>query len=146
MPQSGVYIALADLDGRCYTAILNQGTHPTTPEGNPTIEAHLLDFEGGDLYGRNLTLTYVQYLRPEIKFPSLEALKEQMVQDREDARAWARQSGDRMNQSELVTLQEVSYRYDEDTRQAVDNVTMDIRQGEFVAVLGHNGSGKIYIG
>ncbi|HPJ02890.1 MAG TPA: energy-coupling factor transporter ATPase [Candidatus Limiplasma sp.] len=45
-------------------------------------------------------------------------------------------------QPEPVTLENVSYRYDEDTRQAVDDVSMAIKAGEFVAVLGHNGSGK----
>ncbi len=142
LPENGVYVVLADVDGRRYTAILDQGVHPTTPEGKPTIEAHLLDYEGGDLYGRDLTLTYVHYLRPELNFPSLDALRLQIAKDREDARAWMKQAGDRLEKPDLVSMENVSYRYEEDTRQAVDDVTLPIRQGEFVAVLGHNGSGK----
>jgi energy-coupling factor transport system ATP-binding protein len=52
------------------------------------------------------------------------------------------QSGNELIQPEPVTLEAVSYRYDEDSRQAVDGVSMAIGAGEFVAVLGHNGSGK----
>ena len=142
LPKNGVYVALAELDGRRYTAILNQGTHPTVPEGRPAIEAHLLDSGCGELYSKELTLTYVHFLRPEIKFPSLDELRAQIAKDRDDAREWMKQAGDGVPKPDLVSLENVSYRYDEDTRQAVDDVTLNIRQGEFVAVLGHNGSGK----
>jgi len=142
MPQNGVYVALAQCNGQRFTSILNQGMHPTTPEGQPFIEAHLLDYNGGDLYGKELTLTYLHYLRSEQKFPTLDALRGQMTQDREDAHAWMEQYGEAMLKAQLISLQDVSYRYDEETRQAVDRVSMNIEQGEFVAVLGHNGSGK----
>ena len=90
LPQNGVYIAAARLDGEEeQLAILNQGTHPTAPEGPPTLEAHLPGYAGGDLYGRRITLSYLLFLRPEIPFPTLEALKTQLSQDRETALAWA---------------------------------------------------------
>lgn len=142
LPRGGVYIALAECSGQRFTAILNQGKHPTTPEGKPSIEAHFLDYNGGDLYGKELTLTYLHYLRAEHQFPSLDELREQLAKDRQDARLWMAQSGEAMLKAQLVSLQDVSYRYDEDTKQAVDHVAMNIEQGEFVAVLGHNGSGK----
>ncbi len=95
LPRDGVYVATAGLDGenRRYVAILNQGRHPTAPEGRPTIEAHLLDYDGGDLYGRRLTLWYEAYLRPEETFSGLPALKAQLEKDREAARRWAQASG-----------------------------------------------------
>ena len=142
MPKSGVYVALAELDGRHFTAILSQGKHPTAPDSMPTIEAHLLDFEGGDLYGKKLELTYVHFLRPELKFASLEELKQAIAKDREDARAWMEQKGSGLLRKDLVTFDTVGYRYEEDTRQALDQISLGILQGEFVAVLGHNGSGK----
>ena len=142
LPAGGVYIALAEVSGQRFTAILNQGKHPTTPEGKPSIEAHLLDYDGGDLYGRDVAITYLHYLRAEEKFPSLDALRAQIAKDRQAARDWIEQSKDIQRQSKLVSIQNVSYRYEEDTRQAVDHVSMGIEQGEFVAVLGHNGSGK----
>ena len=88
LPPDGIYIAEARIAHRCYAAILNQGNHPTTPEGSPTIEAHLLAYAGGDLYGKRLTLRYLHYLRPEIRFRTLEALKAQMNADRDDALYW----------------------------------------------------------
>ena len=88
LPPDGIYIAQARIDRRCYAAILNQGNHPTTPEGRATIETHLLDYAGGDLYGKRLTLHYLHYLRPEIRFATLDALKAQMGADREEALRW----------------------------------------------------------
>jgi riboflavin kinase / FMN adenylyltransferase len=85
LPPDGVYAARATLDGRDYVAVLNQGRHPTAPEGRATVEAHLLGYAGGDLYGRELTLTYVSYLRPERRFQTLEALRAQLAADAEEA-------------------------------------------------------------
>ena len=87
MPANGVYAAWFYLDGRQYPCVLNQGRHPTAPEGPPTIEAHLLDYQG-DLYGREAAVEYLVFLRPEVKFPSLEALKAQIAADGRAARAY----------------------------------------------------------
>jgi len=142
MPESGVYVALAEIAHRRYAAVLNQGKHPTAPDGRPTIEAHLLDYPGGDLYGKSLTLTYLHFLRKEEQFPTTDALKAQLAKDRDAARAWMAKGGNELIQPEPVVLETASYRYDEDGKQAVDGVSMAVRAGEFVAVLGHNGSGK----
>jgi len=88
LPPDGIYVAEAFVDGRRYAAILNQGYHPTTPEGRATIETHLLDYVGGDLYGKQLTLRYLHFLRPEARFDTLEALKAQMTVDRLNALRW----------------------------------------------------------
>lgn len=91
-PADGVYAGLACLEDVLYLCVLNQGRHPTSPEGLPTVEAHLLDYCGGELYGRQITLEYLHYLRPETVFPSLDALKEQLDLDRQNARRWAAQN------------------------------------------------------
>ena len=59
-PREGVYAGVARLDGesRGYVSIINQGRHPTVPEGIATVEAHLLGHAHSDLYGRGLTLAY----------------------------------------------------------------------------------------
>ena len=88
LPPNGVYIAQATVAGVRYHAILNQGHHPTTPEGRATIETHLLGYNGRDLYGQQLTLCYLHYLRPELKFDTLDALIAQMRQDETDAEVW----------------------------------------------------------
>ena len=92
LPLDGVYVAEARAGGRRYLAILNQGRHPTAPEGRATIESHLLGYAGGDLYGQALTLCYLHYLRPEKRFPTLAALQAQLAADERDALAWARQN------------------------------------------------------
>ena len=92
-PQEGVYAGLAKLDEDVYVTVLNQGRHPTAPGGSPTVEAHLLDYSGGPLYDCTLRLTYCLFLRAESKFPTLEALKNQLAQDCEAARRWAENAG-----------------------------------------------------
>ncbi|MDD3212561.1 MAG: riboflavin kinase [Eubacteriales bacterium] len=93
LPPNGVYIAEAETEGRRYAAILNQGTHPTAPEGQATIETHLLNYDGGDLYGREITLTYLRYLRPERRFGSLEELKARLAADEAEALRWYAENG-----------------------------------------------------
>lgn len=70
----GVYACKALFDGKTYLAVTNIGTRPTVKGENVTVEPWILDFEG-DLYGKNITLEFYDYLRPEQKFDSLEELK-----------------------------------------------------------------------
>ena len=88
-PGDGVYAGVALVRGAMYLCVLNQGRHPTAPGGAPTVEAHLLDYEGGPLYGEEITLEYLHFLRPETTFPSLEALRDQLNRDKQNARSWA---------------------------------------------------------
>ncbi len=86
-PARGVYACWATVKGRRLKAAANIGIRPTfeSDEANPTIEAHLLDFEG-DLYGLEMRLAFVERLRDEEKFPSVEALLEQIRADIERSR------------------------------------------------------------
>ena len=61
---------------------MNIGTRPTVRDATPElrVEAHLLDFSG-ELYGQELEITFIDKIRDEQKFPSLEALKEQIARD-----------------------------------------------------------------
>ena len=89
LPENGVYAAAFWIEGEAGArmCMLNQGTHPTAPEGKPTIEAHLLDFDG-DLYGMAVRAEYLRFLRPERRFESLDALSEQLRRDRDATRRW----------------------------------------------------------
>ena len=89
LPPNGVYAAAFWIDGEplAHPCMLNQGVHPTVPEGKPTIEAHLLDYRG-DLYGRAVRVEYLHFLRPERRFDALDQLVEQLACDRQDARDW----------------------------------------------------------
>ena len=85
VPARGVYAAAVEAAGKRYRAVMNIGRHPTAPEGPPTIEIHLLDFSG-DLYGQELRVEPLCFLREERKFDSREALKAQLEADRARAR------------------------------------------------------------
>ncbi len=82
LPKTGVYACLASVSNQSYRAVVNVGVRPTfnVDPIRPQVEAHLLDFSG-DLYGAHLTLDFIQRLRDEQKFPSVEALISQIHQD-----------------------------------------------------------------
>lgn len=80
VPKFGVYACKVHMDGRAYMAVTNVGTRPTVDGVGITAEAHILDFDG-DLYDREITLAFCNFLRPEKKFDSLEALKAQIAED-----------------------------------------------------------------
>lgn len=94
LPEDGVYIARITVRGEKepLLCLLNQGIHPTLPEGKPTIEAYILDFSR-DIYGESVELEYLHYLRPEMKFDSIDALIERMHRDVEAARAFVHKDG-----------------------------------------------------
>jgi len=85
LPKFGVYACRAWIDGVPYSAVTNIGTRPTVAGTNVTVEPWLLDYSG-DLYGREITLEFFRFLRPEEKFPSLEALQAQIHRDAEETR------------------------------------------------------------
>lgn len=76
-PKAGVYACKACVQGQEYLAVTNIGSRPTVGGHTVTVESWLLDFDG-DLYGQTLTLSFYAWLREEKKFPSLEALKEEI--------------------------------------------------------------------
>ncbi|MSU61761.1 MAG: bifunctional riboflavin kinase/FAD synthetase [Pedosphaera sp.] len=82
LPPGGVYAAHALVGGRLLHAAVNIGHRPTLGHAQPTlrVEAHLIDFEG-DLYDQELELIFVEKLREERAFPSLDALKAQIQED-----------------------------------------------------------------
>ena len=84
-PKFGVYACRVTVDGRNYAAVANVGTRPTVEGHHITVEPWILDFEG-DLYGREITLEFYRFLRPEMKFESLEALRQQIRVDAEETR------------------------------------------------------------
>ena len=70
----GVYAAYATVDGNRFKAAVSVGVSPTFEESSTAnMEAHILDFED-DLHGRDITLEFVEYLRPMLKFDSTEEL------------------------------------------------------------------------
>jgi riboflavin kinase/FMN adenylyltransferase len=85
-PPNGVYLAEAKLDGIAYPGVVNLGYRPTvSSEKERVLEIHLLDFER-DIYGGDLELRFLRYLRPEKKFDSVQALTRQIEADVTQAR------------------------------------------------------------
>jgi len=87
-PLKGVYVVSTTLDdGLTYDGVANIGLRPTVDGKQPALEVHLFDF-AGTLYGRQIDVVFREALREEIKFSSVDALKEQIANDFDDARDW----------------------------------------------------------
>ncbi len=88
LPPHGVYAVHAAARGKTYPAVLNIGVRPTLQSAQPQlrVEAHLLGFDG-DLYGQEMEIIFIESLRGERRFPSLDALQRQIARDIATARA-----------------------------------------------------------
>ena len=86
VPANGIYATVVEVDGEVHVAATSIGVRPTfETDGGRTIEAYLLDFDG-DLYTKRLRLEFVERLRAEVAFESVDQLVEQMNQDVEQTR------------------------------------------------------------
>lgn len=89
-PRFGVYAVLAGIDEGPRTVwhkgVANLGLRPTVGGLTERLEVHLFDFDG-DLYGRHLRVQLDTFIRPEMKFAGLDALKAQIAADAQAARA-----------------------------------------------------------
>src|SRR5207237_3664286 len=86
-PPNGVYLAEAWIRGVSYHGVINLGYRPTVSSGKSerVLEIYLLDFNR-DIYGEDIEVRFVQYLRPERKFESVESLAQQIELDVRRAR------------------------------------------------------------
>ena len=83
IPAPGVYAVRCGMDdGRSKThkGMMNIGTRPTFGEHSQTLEVHILDYEG-DLYGKEITVEFIERLRDERRFENEEELKRQLEED-----------------------------------------------------------------
>lgn len=83
---NGVYAVLVTIGEQEVPGVANVGVNPTFGGNKRTIEAHLFDFSA-DLYGQRLRVGFVEYLRGERKFPSVQELARQIQEDASRARA-----------------------------------------------------------
>ena len=82
VPADGVYAGRASVDGTTYPAAVSIGTLPTFEENVRQIEAHLIGFTG-DLYHRPLRIELIDWLRDQVRFDGIDALKAQIELDLE---------------------------------------------------------------
>ncbi len=87
IPAFGVYACRAEVEGERYLAVTNVGVRPTVSGEGVTVEPWLLDLDS-DLYGKKLTLEFYKFLRPEQKFPSLDALRAEIHRNAAQTRAF----------------------------------------------------------
>ena len=85
VPARGVYVVDVEVLGRRFRGMTNIGTRPTVGGTIPSIETHILDFEE-DIYGLPLQIRFLRRIRDEVRFPSLDALRQQLERDREACR------------------------------------------------------------
>src|SRR5438445_150602 len=87
-PPNGVYAAEARIDGGLHRGVINLGIRPTVSAGKSerVLEIHLFDFNR-DIYGRDVEVRFLKFLRPEKKFENLDALVQQIHQDVASARS-----------------------------------------------------------
>jgi riboflavin kinase/FMN adenylyltransferase len=85
LPRNGVYAVLVKANNLIYQGMLNIGIRPTIslPKHERTIEVNLFNFDG-DLYNQPLKVAFLEWLRCEKKFDSLQELKEQIAIDKEE--------------------------------------------------------------
>ncbi len=86
-PPNGVYLAEARLEGDLYHGVINLGYRPTVNAARPErlLELHIFGLNR-DIYGQDVEVRFLRYLRPERKFDSLEALRAQIALDAQQAR------------------------------------------------------------
>lgn len=86
VPQNGVYATRIEIDGKTYASMTNVGVHPTINKlKTPIIETNIFDCYS-DIYGKKVKLFFVKYIRHEKKFKSIDQLKKQLIDDRENIR------------------------------------------------------------
>ena len=87
IPADGVYAVHVTFDGRTYNGMLNIGTRPTIGNGpERSIEVNILHFHS-NIYDKFIRISFVKYLRPELKFDGIDGLIAQLHRDAADVEA-----------------------------------------------------------
>lgn len=86
-PPNGVYITHCNYNYKQYKGVTNVGIKPTIGDNRRVIETHIFDFDK-DIYGREIKVEFIKKIRPEMKFPSVEALAQQIERDCKTAREY----------------------------------------------------------
>ena len=90
VPGNGVYFVQVETLGRTMYGMCNIGCKPTVGQTNArTIETHIFDFDE-DIYGLDIRISFISRIREEVKFESLEALRQQLEKDKIHCNIWKR--------------------------------------------------------
>lgn len=81
MPKFGVYATKTEVGGQIYKSVTNIGIKPTVGSEAPLAETYIIGFRGGELYGETAKISLISFIRPEMKFDGIDALKAQIARD-----------------------------------------------------------------
>ena len=81
IPKTGVYVVTSTINNKCFFGMMNIGNRPTVSGKHQTIEVHFFDFDL-NLYGKEITIELLYYIREEKKFDSIDNLKQQLEKDK----------------------------------------------------------------
>lgn len=84
IPQDGVYAVKVQVNGAWFGGMMNIGNNPTIENKGRSIEVHIFNFNQ-DIYNKNIRISFVDKIRPELKFENLDALKSQLATDKVSA-------------------------------------------------------------
>jgi len=90
IPKNGVYVVQSKIDSEKFFGITSIGTNPTVGGTEKTIETHFLDFNN-DLYGKEITIEFLKFIRDEDTFNSVELLRQEIVKDENFAKQYIRE-------------------------------------------------------
>ena len=89
LPPNGVYIARVKLEKSWYSAAVNVGVNPTVnTQSQPRVESYLLTYSGSEFYGEIIEVEFIKKLRDELRFDSVDELKNRVHSDIEDVREY----------------------------------------------------------
>lgn len=82
LPPYGAYETKIEIDGKVYKGITNIGDNPTVSNDNTvTVETHIIDYNG-DLYGENINVEFIKYIRKQKRFKDVNELRKQLLLDK----------------------------------------------------------------
>jgi riboflavin kinase/FMN adenylyltransferase len=84
LPKGGVYYTVVEYDNNLYKGITNIGYNPTVEGGKLSVETHILNFDK-QIYGETIKINFVTRIRDEIKFNTIDELREQLLKDKDYA-------------------------------------------------------------
>ena len=90
LPPNGVYVTEVLVEGKTYMGVTNVGCKPTVSEDRVVGVETYIDAFNQDLYGEKIVVSFLEFIRPEMKFASIEELKAQMESDIQVARKYYR--------------------------------------------------------
>ncbi|MCD8364228.1 MAG: bifunctional riboflavin kinase/FAD synthetase [Clostridiales bacterium] len=110
LPPNGVYVSLVTVGGETFYGVTNIGNKPTIGGGYPTgVETYIFDFDR-QIYDREIRVSFLSFLRPELKFFSVEELRTQIERDRREALEYGRnhrESGNCRNGNNIVSMKNI---------------------------------------